>query len=163
MESNIPLQQTNEEMQTRRAQHAALRAEVSEALTRHMTLPEMLQRCTEAMVHHLHDAFARIWTLRPGEDVLVLQASAGMYTHLNGEHGRIHLGDLEIGMIARERRPLLTNEVQTDPHITDKQWARRERMIALAGYPLLMVSVWGGAWGMFSPKGFMGETFTRLP
>jgi signal transduction histidine kinase len=162
MESNIPPQVTNEEMQTRRAQHAALRAEVSEALTRRMTLPEMLQRCTEAMVHHLHAAFARIWTLRPGEDVLVLQASAGMYTHLNGEHGRIPMGDLEIGMIAMERRPLLTNEVQIDPHITDKEWARRERMIALAGYPLLMEEHVVGVMGMFAREPLLEDTLDAL-
>jgi signal transduction histidine kinase len=162
MESNPPPQQTNEEMQTRRAQHAALRAEVSEALTRRMTLPEMLQRCTEAMVHHLHAAFARIWTLKPGEDVLVLQASAGMYTHLNGEHGRIPMGDLEIGMIARERRPLLTNEVQIDPHITDKEWARREKMIALAGYPLLMEEHVVGVMGMFAREPLLEDTLDAL-
>jgi signal transduction histidine kinase len=162
MESNIPPQQTNEERQTRRAQHAALRADVSEALTRRMTLPEMLQLCTEAMVHHLHAAFARIWTFRPGEDVLVLQASAGMYTHLNGEHGRIHVGDLEIGMIARERRPLLTNDVQINPHITDKEWARRERMIALAGYPLLMEEHVVGVVGMFAREPLLEDTLDAL-
>ncbi|HEX6477568.1 MAG TPA: GAF domain-containing sensor histidine kinase [Ktedonobacteraceae bacterium] len=162
MESNIPPQQTNEEMQTRLAQNAALRADVSEALTRRMILSEMLQRCTEAMVHHLHAAFARIWTLRPGEDVLVLQASAGMYTHLNGEHGRIHVGDLEIGMIARERRPLLTNEVQIDPHITDKEWARRERMIALAGYPLVMEEQVVGVVGMFAREPLLEDTLDAL-
>ena len=32
--------------------------------------------------------FARIWTLGPGEDVLVLAASAGLYTHTDGPHAR---------------------------------------------------------------------------
>ncbi len=158
----MPPPQTNEDIHTRLARHAALRADVSEALTRRTTLPEMLQRCTEAMVQHLHAAFARIWTLRPGAEVLLLRASAGMYTHLNGEHGRIPVGDLEIGMIARERRPLLTNEVQTDPHITDKEWARREGMIALAGYPLLMEERVVGVVGMFAREALQEDTLEAL-
>lgn len=39
----------------------------------------ILQRCTECMVRHLKAAFACIWTLNEGENVLELQASAGMY------------------------------------------------------------------------------------
>jgi hypothetical protein len=40
-------------------------------------------------VDHLDAAFARIWTLEDKENVLVLQASAGTYTHLNGSHSRV--------------------------------------------------------------------------
>lgn len=115
--TDITERKQTEERQARRAQHAALRAGVSMVLTERATLPAILQRCTEAMVHHLYAAFARIWTLKPGEDVLELQASAGRHTHLNGGHGHIPVGGLEIGSIAQERRPHLTNEVQSDPRM----------------------------------------------
>ena len=61
-----------------------LNAAVGTALVQADQLRPMLQRCAEALVDHLHGAFARIWTLNPQGDVLELQASAGRYTHLAG-------------------------------------------------------------------------------
>ena len=63
----------------------------------------MLQECAEAVVRHLDAAFARIWTLNGAAQVLELQASAGLYTHLDGPHGRVPVGKFKIGWIAQER------------------------------------------------------------
>ena len=68
------------------AQQAALRADVGEALARTDDLSVLLQRCAEAMVERLDAAFARIWTLSKDESTLELQASAGLYTRLDGPH-----------------------------------------------------------------------------
>src|SRR5207253_997115 len=101
-------------------------------------LRAMLQLCAEALVRHLDVAFARIWTLDDASGILELQASAGMYTHINGAHSRVRLGQYEIGAIARERRPHLTNQVVGDPQVHDQEWARREGLVAFAGYPLVV-------------------------
>ena len=151
-----------EEMQARRTQHAAFRVDVSMTLTERTTLPTMLQRCTEAMVHHLHAAFARIWTLDPEENVLVLQASAGLYTHLNGSHARIAPGTLKIGRIAQERQPYLTNDVLNDPHISDREWATNTGMTSFAGYPLLVEDQVVGVMALFSQELLMEETLDAL-
>ena len=116
----------------------ALRADIGGVLTRHEDISGMLQECAEALVRHLDAAFARIWTLTPDGTLLELRASAGLYTHLDGAHSRIPLGQFKIGRIAAERKPHLTNEVLTDPRISDQEWARREGMIAFAGHPLII-------------------------
>ncbi len=121
-----------------RAREAALLASVGGTLTRGGPLREVLARCAEIVVEDLDAAFARIWTLDEDDQVLELQASAGMYTHLDGEHGRVPVGALKIGRIAAEGRPHLTNDVPNDPRVSDKTWARREGMVAFAGYPLLV-------------------------
>ena len=159
---DITEQKRTEEMQMRRAQHATFRADVSMALTERAELPTILQHCSEAMVHHLHTAFARIWTLRPGETVLELQASAGRYTHLDGAHSRIPVGALKIGLIAQERRPHLTNEVQSDPLVSDKEWARREGMVSFAGYPLMVEDQVVGVMAMFSQAPLLEDTLEAL-
>ncbi len=159
---DITERKQTEEMQTRRAQHATFRADVSMALTERATLPTILQRCTEAMVHHLHAAFARIWTLKPGENALELRASAGRYTHLNGAHSRIPVGALKIGLIAQERRPHLTNEVQSDLRVSDKEWARHEGMVSFAGYPLLVEDQVVGVMAMFSQELLLEDTLEAL-
>ncbi len=115
---------------------SALGSDISLALIRGDDLRVILQRCVEAVVRRLDVAFARIWTLEPGGDVLELRASAGLYTHLDGPHARVPLGCFKIGRIALENHPHLTNDVLHDSWVGDPEWARREGMVAFAGYPL---------------------------
>src|SRR5437016_8416 len=114
-----------------RARLAELTSDVGIALTQGTDLRAMLQLCAEALVRHLDVAFARIWTLDDASGTLELQASAGMYTHINGAHSRVRLGQYEIGAIARERRPHLTNQVVGDPQVHDQEWARREGLVEI--------------------------------
>jgi signal transduction histidine kinase/DNA-binding NarL/FixJ family response regulator len=125
-------------VQKQQVKLAALRAAIATAITEEHDLAEMLKHCTQALYHHLEAAFVRIWLLNSEEQMLELMASSGMYTHLDGAHSRVPVGQLKIGRIAQLRQPLLTNEVQTDPHIGDHAWAVRENMVAFAGYPLLI-------------------------
>jgi PAS domain S-box-containing protein len=145
-----------------RARLAELGRDVALALSRGDTLRELLQPCAEAVVRYLGAAFARVWWLPPGGDVLELQASAGLYTHLDGAHARIPVGRLKIGRIAQERRPVLTNEVQTDPCISDPDWARREGMVGFAGLPLVVKDRLSGVLGMFARRPLSGAVLQAL-
>lgn len=115
----------------------ALDAEVGRIINHTQDLQCLLQQCAQAIVDHLYVAFARIWTLNSAQAILELQASAGLYTHVNGPHGRIPVGQFKIGQIASEKKPHLTNTVIGDPRIPEQEWAKREGLIAFAGYPLL--------------------------
>ncbi|HVK18576.1 MAG TPA: PAS domain-containing protein [Fimbriiglobus sp.] len=121
-----------------RSRLSALRADVSARLAGNEPLREVLQGCAETLVRGLDAAFARVWTLDDAHEVLELQASAGLYTHRNGAHSRVKVGEYKIGRIARDRRPHLTNDVPNDPNVSNPDWARREGMVAFAGYPLLV-------------------------
>jgi signal transduction histidine kinase len=128
----------------------ALGTQVSLALIQNATLHEMLHACTDALVQHLDAAFARIWVLNAETQVLELRASSGIYTHLNGDHSRIPMGQLKIGLIAQMRLPHLTNTVVGDPRVNDQEWAKREGMIAFAGYPLLIEDRVVGVMALFA-------------
>src|SRR6185437_2838792 len=117
-----------EEMRAAHARQIAVRADVSMAFGKEESLKTILGECSEAIVRHLDAAFARIWTLSDDGKTLVLQASAGMYTHLDGPHSHIPMGQFKIGMIAQERKPHLTNDVLNDPRISDIAWAEKEGM-----------------------------------
>src|SRR5262249_27865986 len=141
----------------------ALRADVSAALAEHHApMQSMLQKSAEALVRHLGAAFARIWTLNPKESVLELQASAGMYTHLNGSHSRIPVGEFKIGLIAKERQPHLTNDVLNDPRISDPEWAREKGLVAFAGYPLLVEDRVVGVMAMFADHPLTEDTIESI-
>jgi PAS domain S-box-containing protein len=129
---------------------AQLNSDVSLALVESNSLRDVLQLCAEAVVKHFDAAFARIWTFNEIEKVLELQASAGIYTHTDGAHARIALGQFKIGQIAEELKPHLTNSVVGDERIADQDWARRERLVSFAGYPLVVDQKLVGVIGMFS-------------
>jgi len=159
---DITERKRDEEMLAQTARLALLGAEVGVALTQKADLREILQHCAESMVHHLDAAFARIWTLDRGGTVLELQASAGLYTHLDGPHGRIPVGQFKIGLIAQERRPHLTNAVWDDPRVGDKEWARREGMVAFAGHPLIVEGRLLGVMAMFARHPLTDTTLQAL-
>ena len=141
-----------EELLKERVKVSSLNAEVALALNANIELQPMLQRCAELMVQYLDVAFVRVWTLNAMTEVLELQASAGCYTHLDGAHSRIAVGQHKIGAIARDKQPLLTNSVEVDPHISDRAWAQREGMQAFAGYPLLIEDRVLGVLAMFARR-----------
>ena len=147
-----------EEALAERARLASLAADVGVALTGADTLPGILQPCAEALVRHLRAALARIWTLNEAENVLELQASAGMYTRTDGTYSRVPIdGHFKIGLIAQQRRPYLTNDVLNDPCISDPEWAGREGLVASAGHPLMVQDRVVGVMVLFAPTATGGD------
>ncbi len=169
IERDITDRKRAEQVLAERSAHAALRSEIGVNLTRRSNEREMLQACVESVVRHLGVAFVRIWLLEPGEQVLHLEASAGIYTHLNGPHSRIPVGEHKIGLIARSRRPRLTNDLLEDSLLGDPEWAKREGIVAFAGYPLVVDNRVVGVIGLFSRKtlpddflGILGTVTDRI-
>jgi PAS domain S-box-containing protein len=152
-----------QDRQARLARHAVLHAEVNAAVCEsERSLRDMLRICAEAVVRHLEAAFARVWLLKEEQKVLELEASAGLYTHLDGGHARIPLGSFKIGLIAAEQKPHLTNGVQTDERVSDKDWAQGEGMISFAGYPLLVEGRTIGVIAMFARQPLEPDTIEAL-
>ena len=149
---DISERKQTEEMRAAHARQIAVRADVSMAFGKEESLKAILGECSEAIVRHLDAAFARIWTLSDDGKMLELQASAGMYTHLDGPHSHIPMGQFKIGMIAQERKPHLTNDVLNDPRISNRAWAEKEGMASFAGYPLSVGDRTIGVLAMFSRK-----------
>src|SRR5262249_416360 len=141
---------------------AGVRADVSTAFSKPTHLGEILHGCTDAIVRHLDAAFARIWMLNNDESMLELQASAGMYTRLDGSYSRIPVGDLKVGWIAREKKAHLTNDVMNDPGVQDKAWAKDNGMVAFAGYPLIVEDRLIGVVALFARDSLSESTLDTL-
>jgi two-component system, sensor histidine kinase and response regulator len=141
---------------------ASLTAVVGLALTRGSELRTMLQQCAEALVQHLEGGFARIWTLDEREQALELQAGAGTCAALDAQHTHIPVGAFTIGAIARARQPLLMKPADVDLPIVDSTWAERERLVAFAGYPLLVDSNLVGVLAMFAPHEFTSSALDAM-
>ncbi|WP_414755022.1 PAS domain S-box protein [Anabaena sp. CCY 9910] len=141
---------------------ANFRTAIDNVFSQNHTLQQLMRGCAETMVTHLNAAFARIWTLNKQNNILELQVSSGMYTHIDGPHRFVPVGKFKIGLIAEEAKPHLTNSVQTDPRVGNKEWAKQEGMIAFAGYPLIVEGEILGVIAMFSRQVLSESTFEAL-
>ena len=159
---DITLRKRALEMTTRLARHTTLRVDISSALSDERDLRAMLTRCCEALVQQLDVAFARIWTVDEIGSVLLLQASAGLYTHIDGPHQSVPVGKFKIGLIAAERKPHLTNDVAHDPRVGNPEWAAREGLVSFAGYPLMVDGKLVGVMAMFSRDLLFEDTLHAL-
>jgi PAS domain S-box-containing protein len=134
----------------RRAQLSELSAAIGMALTEADSLGAALQQCADAIVTHLGATLVGVWTLDQLHGELELKASAGLFVHLNGAHGRMPLGQSKIGRIARDRKAYVTNTAIGDPDIDDQEWVRREGLVAFAGHPLIVGDRVVGVMAMFA-------------
>ncbi len=140
-----------------RARFDALGASVGQAVIGTGNLREILQQCAHALWNYTDAALVCIWTLDDSEQMLELQASAGMYTHLDGPHDRVPVGQSKIGSIVRDRKPHLTNDVPNDPGMDDLVWARHEGLRSFAGSPLIAGEQLVGVIALYARHPLSGE------
>ncbi len=146
-----------------RSRLAALAVRISGIQSRTRSLHDMLQQCAEALVEDLEMAFARIWLLNEAEETLVLAASAGLSTNLHGTYSRVPVAtSLKIGRMVQDRQPLLTNRILEEPWIKEPEWAKREGLVAYAGYPLVADDRVVGVIAMFAKHRLPPHTLQAL-
>ena len=143
---------------TEKSRLAELTVEVGVALTRRNELGEILQACSESMVKHLDAALARIWMLNERKIALELGASAATDKLPKG----VQLGQAIVERIAQRRRPYRTNAVLGELSAAEQDWARREGVAALAGYPLIVEDRLMGVLAIFTRKELPEPTITAL-
>lgn len=124
------------------------------------TLDQKLKSITDGIIRIFEADFCRIWLIRPGDlcgegcihaevregphicrfrdRCLHLLASSGRYTHTDGKvHCRVPFGCYKIGLIASgKEHKLLTNDVQNDLRVHNREWARELGLVSFAGYQL---------------------------
>ena len=142
-----------------------------------LDLQTVLTTITQGLVDELDGAFARIWLLGPGDlcadchkaadctnrnRCLHLEASAGLYTNLDGEYRRIPLGALKIGKIAQGFGSMYTNDILGDDRLPNKQWMKDNGLRSFAGYPLKFRWELLGVIAMFGRRPLSEEEFERL-
>jgi len=141
---------------------AAFGRDVGLALSQAKSLRETVQQCAWLIVQHLGGAFARIWSVNEREGELELQASAGLYTHIDGDHSRVPIGQSKIGRIAQTQQPYFTNAVLGAPFVHDQVWAEREGLVSFAGYPLVVDGRTIGVVAMFAQHPLSETTLSAM-
>jgi PAS domain S-box-containing protein len=175
--TDITDRKRTEEELTERARLSSFAAKMSMMLNREMSTDEILHHCAETVVNHLGAAFARIWTVEPGDlcgecfkadwcadrtQCLHLRASAGLTTNLNGEYRRVPLGALKIGRIAQGMGVMSTNDVMGDDRLPNKDWLRAHGLQSFAGFPLVIEGEVFGVMAVFAKVPLSEPTIRTL-
>jgi CheY-like chemotaxis protein len=148
---------------TKQREHLArLGSEVGDSLTSLKPLGERLQLCAEALVHQLDAALARIWILNEQDNLLEMQASAGLHTHTDGLRSRIPLGRYKIGRIAQNVKLRFSNDVGSEPDVDDQEWVRRHGLVSFVGHPLVVEGRVVGVMAFFSRTKLIPDTVQAL-
>ncbi len=122
-------------------QRAAYLAALNDASNRvarwGLDLDGVLQAIVTLLVERVGVALARIWLTDDDGEYLILRASAGLHSRLDGDHAHLRVADNpgHIGQIAREREPVLLNQIQGLTSF-DQEWAQTHGLVSFAGYPL---------------------------
>ena len=141
----------------------ALGARISQLLTKGDTLRVMLQSISDIIVNELSVVFARFWIVDEAENKLILQASSGLYTHIEGDHQVLPIGGgSKISRVVSEQRPSVSNNIPENPYVADKEWAREQGLTAFAGIPMIVEGRSVGAMVAFSREPIDEDTVNTL-
>lgn len=133
------------------AQHQALRADLSMALSEEGPLESSLQRCCAALIARLNVAFTRIWLLDAEGRAIELEASAQESSRREAPPSHAKMGPL-VSQLAQEGRSYATNDLLGGALLEDRDWVQREGLVAAAGCPLMEGGRAIGAVAAFSSR-----------
>jgi len=74
----------------------------------------------------------------------------------------IQIGKRKIGIIAKEARPRLSNNVAEEPDVDDKEWAREHGLVGFLGHPLIVEERVIGVMAFFSRTKLSSDTVNAL-
>jgi PAS domain S-box-containing protein len=127
------------ETRQRAAYLAALNEASNRVSQRGLDLDGVLRATVSSLVQKMGMTYAQIWLVEPTGRELVLRASAGLGTdELMTKEERLSIAQSpgHLGHIARERQPLISNQVRGDERF-DQAWLEQNGIAAFAGYPLV--------------------------
>jgi two-component system, chemotaxis family, CheB/CheR fusion protein len=145
-----------------RARISSLRADMGSILAHDEDLSPCLQQCAKSLAEGLGAACVGVWTVGGEPDVLELRAAAGIPESLETMR-RIKIGELDIGRVAQERRPILTADLPHDAQLQGLEWARQQGLTAFAGYPLLVGGAVVGVLAVFCRQELPRHVLDDLP
>jgi PAS domain S-box-containing protein len=151
------------ESEQRARQLEALRAEVSEVLSREDTPPRLMQACAEVMVRNLPVlSLVQLWTFSREAQALHLEGNAGPAAPLSVNPSRLELGQTLVGTVGQSRQPLLVNELQADPRLRSRTWAQANELVSFLGAPLLVRGQLVGVLAVYGQTSLEEETLATL-
>lgn len=159
---DITSQVLNEETHKEEIQNAALRADISEALSQRHDLEKTMELCVKAITDKLGTSLTKVWILDEKTNILKLSSFSGTKKVLKDRLIQSKWAKARDGRIAFEKEPYLTNDALHDKKVSDKVWIKKHKIKSFGGYPLILGNNLSGLLTVFSEHEIPAHTHETL-
>jgi signal transduction histidine kinase len=111
--------------------------EAGHLLASSLRLADVLQRFTELVRTRIGLDVVRIW-LQEAPSEYRLHAQAGLAGQPDDRRLRFNPGEGIVGWVMEHLAPLCIADLQVDPRLREREWAKAEGLASLVGVPLLL-------------------------
>jgi len=121
-----------------RARRLVLLNHAIDRMNQRLFEPDLLDTIVERLTEEFDAAAAQLWLVEPSDGALWRRAAHHATGVAPPLPPRVRKGHTEIGQVAEQKVPVVTNEPDKHPHIEVAAWVRAEGIEAYAGFPLIV-------------------------
>ncbi|MCF6148098.1 MAG: PAS domain S-box protein [Candidatus Kuenenia sp.] len=126
--------------------------DISMIFNQSIQLPEKLKKCTETIITNLDADCSGLWMLNETDNVLELRSLSGNLIGIESKYDRIPFGKTDIGLIAKNTLPYITNNFIDALRIRSKELEDKKEIISFAGFPLAIEGKVFGVVALFTKR-----------
>jgi len=112
-------------------------SKISKAITSDLYLEDVLKLIVTLTASVLHAKICSLWLLDKDTNELRIRATQAMSEEYLKERS-LHLGEGLVGLVAKEKKPVIVENVLTNPNFKEKKLARKEGLVSMLSVPMMV-------------------------
>lgn len=112
-------------------------SKISKAITSDLYLGDVLKLIVTLTANVMKAKICTLWLLDENTQVLKIRATQAVSQEYLRERS-LKVGEGIVGMVAKEKKPVVIKDVLSDVRYKEKKLARRENLISMASVPMLV-------------------------
>jgi len=111
--------------------------DISKAITSDLYLEDVLKLIVTLTANVMHAKICSLWLLDDKSKELKIRATQAMSKEYLRERS-LKLGEGIVGLVAKERKPIIILNVLKDPKYKEKELAKREGLVSMLSVPMMV-------------------------
>ncbi len=112
-------------------------SKISKAITSDLYLEDVLKLIVTLTASVLHAKICSLWLLDEDTNELKIRATQAMSEEYLKERS-LHLGEGLVGLVAKDKKPVIVDNVLTEPNFKEKKLARKEGLVSMLSVPMMV-------------------------
>lgn len=112
-------------------------SKISKAITSDLYLEDVLKLIVTLTANVMKAKICSLWLLDENKNELRIRATQAMSQDYLKERS-LKVGEGIVGLVAKERKPIVILDVQKDPRYKEKKLARKEGLVSMLSVPMMV-------------------------
>ena len=112
-------------------------SKISNAITSDLYLEDVLKLIVTLTANVMHAKICALWLLDPDKKELRIRATQAMSSEYLKERS-IRLGEGVVGLVAKEKKSMIIQNVLIDDRYKEKDLAKREKLVSMLSVPMII-------------------------